>query len=50
MEAGRDGAMGGEEVPVTGADLRRALDDVIAGRVPDVEQKTSLGCNIKWKA
>jgi thiol-disulfide isomerase/thioredoxin len=39
----------GNDVPVTGVDLRRALDDVIAGRTPDAEQKTSLGCNIKWK-
>jgi peroxiredoxin len=36
-------------VPVTGADLRAALDAVLAGgRVPE-EQKPSMGCNIKWK-
>jgi len=39
----------GNEEPVTGKDLRRAMDDVIAGRVPDAEQRTSLGCNIKWR-
>ncbi|MSR07620.1 MAG: thioredoxin family protein [Gemmatimonadetes bacterium] len=34
-------------VPVTGGDLRKALDAVIAGRVVD-EQMPSIGCNIKW--
>jgi len=40
----------GNDVPVTGADLRRAIDDVIAGRTPNPDQRSSLGCNIKWKA
>ena len=35
--------------PVTGADLRAALDDAIAGRRAPVDQKPSIGCNIKWK-
>ena len=39
----------GNDVPVTGEDLRKAMDDVIAGRRPDTNQRTSLGCNIKWK-
>ena len=39
----------GNDDPVTGTDLRRAMDDVIAGRRPDPNQRTSLGCNIKWK-
>ena len=39
----------GNDEPVTGADLRRAMDDVVAGRRPDTNQRTSLGCNIKWK-
>jgi hypothetical protein len=39
----------GNEVPVTGKDLRAALDAVIAGKRPDTNQRTSLGCNIKWK-
>jgi hypothetical protein len=38
----------GNDEPVTGVDLRRAMDDVIAGRRPDTNQRTSLGCNIKW--
>ena len=45
-----DGSRPGNEVPVTGEDLRQALDAVLAGSpVPD-EQRPSLGCNIKWKA
>lgn len=35
--------------PVTGADLRRAIDTVLAGQAVNVDQKPSLGCNIKWK-
>ena len=37
-------------VPVTGADLRAAMDAVLAGRQPIAEQKPSIGCNIKWKS
>jgi peroxiredoxin len=36
-------------VPVTGRDLRAALDAVLAGKPVAPEQKASLGCNIKWK-
>lgn len=36
-------------VPVTGQDLRAALDAVLAGRQPSSDQKPSIGCNIKWK-
>jgi thiol-disulfide isomerase/thioredoxin len=39
----------GNDIPVTGKDLRAALDAVVAGDVPSTEQRTSLGCNIKWK-
>ena len=39
----------GNDDPVTGVDLRRAMDDVLAGRIPDTNQRTSLGCNIKWR-
>ena len=36
-------------IPVTGGDLRNALDAVLAqGPVPQ-DQKPSIGCNIKWK-
>jgi len=36
-------------LPVTGADLRAALDALLAGKPPLAEQKASIGCNIKWK-
>jgi hypothetical protein len=41
---------GGNDIPVTGKDLRKAMDDVIAGKRPDPNQKFSIGCNIKWKS
>jgi hypothetical protein len=37
-------------IPVTGRDLRAALDAVLAGKPVSSEQRSSLGCNIKWKA
>jgi peroxiredoxin len=37
-------------LPVTGRDLRAALDAVLAGKAVASDQKPSLGCNIKWKA
>ncbi len=40
----------GSDVPVTGVDLRRALDALLAGSLPVTDQVPSLGCNIKWKA
>jgi peroxiredoxin len=36
-------------IPVTGKDLRLALDRVLAGEEVPTEQRASLGCNIKWK-
>jgi peroxiredoxin len=36
-------------IPVSGADLRAAIDTVLAGKAPAAEQKPSIGCNIKWK-
>jgi len=36
--------------PVTGADLRAALDAVVAGEMPSETQYPSMGCNVKWKA
>lgn len=35
--------------PLSGKDLRAALDAVLAGKAPPEEQKPSIGCNIKWK-
>ncbi len=45
-----DGARPKNDEPVTGKDLRAALDAVVAGVKPPEDQKPSLGCNIKWKA
>ena len=36
-------------LPVTGADLRAAIDAVLAGRPVSAQQRPSIGCNIKWK-
>jgi hypothetical protein len=36
-------------IPVTGKDLRAALEDVLAGKPVTAEQRPSIGCNIKWK-
>lgn len=38
------------DVPVTGSDLRAALDAVLAGRPVVDHQRPSMGCNIKWRA
>jgi peroxiredoxin len=45
-----DGSRPGNNLPVTGADLRAAADAVLAGQPISPEQKPSIGCNIKWKA
>ncbi len=44
-----DDSRPGNQNPVTGRDLRVALDAVLAGRPVPKEQKPSIGCNIKWK-
>ena len=44
-----DGSRPGNGVPVTGRDLRAAIDAVLAGAPVDPNQKPSLGCTIKWK-
>jgi peroxiredoxin len=45
-----DGSRPGGGVPVTGHDLRAALDALLAGRPPLAEQVPSLGCNVKWRS
>jgi hypothetical protein len=40
----------GNDKPNDGADLRAALDAVLAGKAPAGQQVPSMGCNIKWKA
>jgi peroxiredoxin len=44
-----DGSRPGNGKPNEGADLRAALDAVLAGKAPAPEQTPSVGCNIKWK-
>ncbi|MCQ8106052.1 thioredoxin family protein [Methylomonas sp. SURF-2] len=44
-----DGSTPKNDVPLTGEDLRQALDDLLAGRPLNREQLPSIGCNIKWK-
>ena len=44
-----DGSRPGNGQPVTGQDLRAALDAVLAGQPVSSQQRPSAGCNIKWK-
>jgi len=44
-----DGSRPGLGTPVTGTDLRAAVDAVLAGEEVPSDQKPSIGCNIKWK-
>ncbi len=44
-----DGARPGNDTPITGKDLRAALDAVLEGRDVPAQQIPSMGCNIKWK-
>jgi peroxiredoxin len=45
-----DDSTPGNGVPVTGRELRNALDAVLAGSKANLAQKPSIGCSIKWKA
>jgi peroxiredoxin len=44
-----DDSRPGNDIPVTGKDLRTAIDAALAGVAPSAKQKPSIGCNIKWK-
>ena len=44
-----DDSRPGNNKPVTGRDLRAAMDAVLAGQPVSQDQKPSIGCNIKWK-
>lgn len=44
-----DDSRPGNNIPVTGQDLRSALDAVLAGQPINPNQKPSIGCSIKWK-
>jgi peroxiredoxin len=45
-----DDARPGNGLPVTGRDVRQALDALLAGQPVDPNQRPSIGCNIKWKS
>ncbi len=45
-----DDSRRGNTLPVTGRDLRAAIDAVLEGRPAPTDQKPSIGCNIKWRA
>ena len=44
-----DSSRPGNGIPVTGEDLRAAIDAVLAGHPVSLDQRPSIGCNIKWK-
>ena len=44
-----DGSRPGNDIPLTGADLRNALDGLLNKKDPPAVQYPSAGCNIKWK-
>lgn len=44
-----DASRPGNNIAVTGMDLRRALDAVLSGKAVTGEQRPGMGCNIKWK-
>jgi thiol-disulfide isomerase/thioredoxin len=45
-----DDSRPGNDSPVTGKDLREAMESLIQGKTISPEQTPSLGCNIKWKS
>ena len=40
----------GNDLPVTGEDLRAALEAMLRGESPAAEQRAGIGCSIKWRA
>ncbi len=53
LDGSRPGGRSGStdhDIPVTGEDLRHAMDEVVRGARPDPNQRQSIGCNIKWRA
>lgn len=45
-----DDSRPGNNIPITGNDLRAAIDAALADKPVSADQKASLGCNIKWEA
>lgn len=44
-----DDSRPGNQIPVTGKDIRAVLETILSRRIYDGPQKPSMGCNIKWK-
>lgn len=44
-----DDSRPGNDIPVTGQDIRAALDNLLTNKPINKDQKSSMGCNIKWK-
>ena len=44
-----DASSPGKDIPITGADLRAAVDALVDGSIVPSEQHPSMGCSIKWK-
>jgi peroxiredoxin len=44
-----DSSRPGNNEPITGKDLREAVDALLAGKQPQADQIPSIGCNIKWQ-
>ncbi len=44
-----DDSRPGNGIPLSGSDLRSAIDGVLYNRIINPDQKPSIGCNIKWK-
>ncbi len=45
-----DDSRPGNEIAVTGADLRAAMNALLQGKAISSDQRVSIGCNIKWKS
>jgi len=44
-----DNSRPGNDIPLTGEDLRKAIDSILNNTEVNSNQKPSIGCNIKWK-
>jgi len=45
-----DNSRPGNDLPVTGHDLKAAMQAILEGKLPDPNQQPSIGCNIKWRS
>jgi thiol-disulfide isomerase/thioredoxin len=45
-----DDSRPGNGIPLSGTDIRNALNNLLAGQAVDMNQKASIGCSIKWKS